>query len=253
MSTQTLPSSDVKSRANPAMIANWLYSVAFLVFIMVIVGGITRLTESGLSITEWKPVTGALPPLNEAQWLSEFEKYKQIPEYLEINGPAGMTMAEAFTYWIANGQTGFFPPKNTKAKPAGRQGGFDRWGKWQGVPGDLKPEDYTNPQAPAIAQAAARLNALRENWLNPPEWVERVPEVVPGYPDRILPKPGHAADLKQRTLTNLYNQRPAWLAAAHQALDAAVAAAYGWPADLDDAELLRRLLALNWERSSNAG
>ena len=94
MSTQTLPSSDVKRRANPAIIANWLYSVAFLVFIMVIVGGITRLTESGLSITEWKPVTGALPPLNEAQWLSEFEKYKQIPEYLEINGPAGMTLAE---------------------------------------------------------------------------------------------------------------------------------------------------------------
>lgn len=94
MSTQTLPPSDVKSRANPAIIANWLYSVAFLVFIMVIVGGITRLTESGLSITEWKPVTGALPPLNEAQWLSEFEKYKQIPEYLEINGPAGMTLAE---------------------------------------------------------------------------------------------------------------------------------------------------------------
>lgn len=94
MSTQTLPSFDVKSRANPAIIANWLYSVAFLVFIMVIVGGITRLTESGLSITEWKPVTGALPPLNEAQWLSEFEKYKQIPEYLEINGPAGMTLAE---------------------------------------------------------------------------------------------------------------------------------------------------------------
>lgn len=69
-------------------------SVAFLVFLMVIVGGITRLTESGLSITEWKPVTGALPPLNEAQWVSEFEKYKQIPEYLEINGPAGMTLAE---------------------------------------------------------------------------------------------------------------------------------------------------------------
>ncbi|MFN5824057.1 MAG: COX15/CtaA family protein [Sphingomonadales bacterium] len=94
MSTQTIPSSDVKSSANQDIIANWLYSVAFLVFIMVIVGGITRLTESGLSITEWKPVTGALPPLNEAQWLSEFEKYKQIPEYLEINGPAGMTLAE---------------------------------------------------------------------------------------------------------------------------------------------------------------
>ena len=61
---------------------------------MVVVGGITRLTESGLSITEWKPITGALPPLNEASWLSEFEKYKQIPEYKQINGPAGMTLGE---------------------------------------------------------------------------------------------------------------------------------------------------------------
>ncbi|WP_430427139.1 COX15/CtaA family protein [Parasphingorhabdus sp.] len=82
------------SIGRPIAISNWLYSVAFLVFIMVIVGGITRLTESGLSITEWKPVTGALPPLSEAHWLSEFEKYQQIPEYLEINGPAGMTLAD---------------------------------------------------------------------------------------------------------------------------------------------------------------
>jgi len=80
--------------SRPVALSNWLYSVAFLVFIMVVVGGITRLTESGLSITEWKPVTGALPPLSEADWLSEFEKYKQIPEYLEINGPAGMTLAD---------------------------------------------------------------------------------------------------------------------------------------------------------------
>ncbi|MEO9599073.1 COX15/CtaA family protein [Parasphingorhabdus sp.] len=86
------PNSPIKMR--PIAISNWLYSVAFLVFIMVIVGGITRLTESGLSITEWKPVTGALPPLSEADWLSEFEKYKQIPEYLEISGPAGMTLAD---------------------------------------------------------------------------------------------------------------------------------------------------------------
>ncbi len=82
------------SRTAPAKLAKWLLSVAFLVFIMVIVGGITRLTESGLSITEWKPVTGALPPLTEAQWVSEFEKYKQIPEYVEINGPAGMTLSQ---------------------------------------------------------------------------------------------------------------------------------------------------------------
>jgi len=78
----------------PIAISNWLYFVAFLVFVMVIVGGITRLTESGLSITEWKLITGALPPLNEAAWLSEFEKYKQIPEFIEINGPAGMALAD---------------------------------------------------------------------------------------------------------------------------------------------------------------
>lgn len=81
-----------------------------------------------------------------------------------------------------------------------------------------------------------RLNELRENWLNPPQWVDRVPEVVPGYPDRVIPKPEHAAELKKRTLTNLYNQRPAWLDHAHRALDEEVAAAYGWPADLSEDE-----------------
>ena len=105
--------------------------------------------------------------------------------------------------------------------------------------------------AAAIAEAAHRLNRLRENWLNPPEWTERVPEAVPGYPDRILPRPGHEADLKRRTLTNLYNARPAWLVNAHRALDAAVAAAYGWTdgPDLTEAEILSRLLALNLERA----
>ncbi|GAB5482822.1 MAG: COX15/CtaA family protein [Parasphingorhabdus sp.] len=82
------------SQSRPIAIANWLLSVAFLVFVMVIVGGITRLTESGLSITEWKPIMGAIPPLNEADWQSEFEKYKQIPEYIEITGPAGMTLSD---------------------------------------------------------------------------------------------------------------------------------------------------------------
>ncbi|WP_409647403.1 COX15/CtaA family protein [Sphingorhabdus sp.] len=80
--------------ARPGALINWLMFVAGLVFVMVVVGGITRLTESGLSITEWKPITGTLPPLNEASWAAEFEKYKQIPEYTEINGPAGMTLAE---------------------------------------------------------------------------------------------------------------------------------------------------------------
>jgi hypothetical protein len=110
-----------------------------------------------------------------------------------------------------------------------------------------------HPVALAIAQTAHRLNTLREGWLNPPEWVDCVPEIVPGYPDRIIPKPAHAAELKKRTLTNLYNVRPAWLDHAHQALDMAVAAAYGW-ADYTPAmpvdEILRRLLALNLARSS---
>jgi len=93
-STHPITQEPKPRRTRPIAISNWLYSVAFLVFVMVIVGGITRLTESGLSITEWKPVTGVLPPFGEAAWLAEFEKYKQIPEYLEINGPAGMTLAD---------------------------------------------------------------------------------------------------------------------------------------------------------------
>jgi hypothetical protein len=121
------------------------------------------------------------------------------------------------------------------------------------TPRDTKDGPPTGPQAEAIAAAAQRLNELRENWLNPPEWVERVPEVVPGFPDRIVAKPEHAAELKKRTLTNLYNQRPAWLDNTHKALDAAVAAAYGWTdytPDMPDEEILRRLLALNLERST---
>ena len=75
-------------------IARWLLTVAALVVLIVVVGGITRLTESGLSITEWKPVTGIIPPLSQAAWEAEFEAYKQIPQYLEMTGPAGMTLAD---------------------------------------------------------------------------------------------------------------------------------------------------------------
>ena len=75
-------------------LARWLLAVAVLVVLIVAVGGVTRLTESGLSITEWKPVTGALPPLTEAQWQAEFDGYKQIPQYTEVNGPAGMTLSD---------------------------------------------------------------------------------------------------------------------------------------------------------------
>lgn len=76
----------------------WLYVVAALIFAMVVVGGATRLTESGLSITEWQPVTGALPPLSEAQWQMEFQKYQAIPQYRQLN--AGMSLADFKTiYW----------------------------------------------------------------------------------------------------------------------------------------------------------
>jgi cytochrome c oxidase assembly protein subunit 15 len=70
----------------------WLYAVAALIFAMVLVGGATRLTESGLSIVEWKPVTGALPPMSEAAWQAEFDKYKTIPQYHQMN--RGMTLGE---------------------------------------------------------------------------------------------------------------------------------------------------------------
>ena len=80
------------------MVRAWLMGVALLVFAMIVVGGATRLTDSGLSITEWQPIIGAIPPMNKAHWLEAFDKYKQIPEYQEIN--KGMSL-EAFKsiYW----------------------------------------------------------------------------------------------------------------------------------------------------------
>ena len=69
----------------------WLFSIAALIVLMVVVGGITRLTESGLSITEWKPISGVIPPLTDAAWRAEFAHYKRIPEYTQIN--RGMTLA----------------------------------------------------------------------------------------------------------------------------------------------------------------
>ena len=102
---------------------------------------------------------------------------------------------------------------------------------------------------PPEALEAQRLVELRDRWLNPPEWVEWLDEPVPGYPKRPVPRDEDTAKaLKKRTLTNLYNARPQWLADAHEALDAAVAAAYGWPADISDDDVLRELLALNGGR-----
>ena len=130
----------------------------------------------------------------------------------------------------------------------------------------------TPAQEAAIAAAAKELNELRERWLNPPEWTaERIlefPGSVNGPWERYVHKPDKngvgtvryprleprdadcAAKLKKRTLTNLYNERPAWLDLAHKKLDAAVAAAYGWPADLTDEQILENLLALNLARAA---
>ena len=111
-----------------------------------------------------------------------------------------------------------------------------------------------DPRAKKIAAAAKKLDELRRAWLNPPDLVRVETEVVPGYPDRILPKNAEAAaKLKERTLTNLYNQRPQWLADAHDALDRAVAAAYGWPEDISTEDALAKLLELNLERAARRG
>jgi type II restriction/modification system DNA methylase subunit YeeA len=126
-----------------------------------------------------------------------------------------------------------------------------------GLTPNIAAGDYADdPRAQVIAEAAARLDALRGRWLNPPDLVKRVPEVATGYPDRVLPVDDKAADiLKKRTLTNLYNERPSWLEHVHRDLDRAVAGAYGWAADFDsgdlsDEEILKRLFSLNQKRSA---
>jgi type II restriction/modification system DNA methylase subunit YeeA len=122
----------------------------------------------------------------------------------------------------------------------------------EGLTPDIPATDYADDaRATAIAAAAKRLNDRREAWLNPEDLVVRDPEVVPGYPDRLLPRDEAAAKaLKKRTLTNLYNEKPHWLEMAHRDLDVAVAAAYGWPDDLTDDEILEGLFALNQERAA---
>ena len=117
----------------------------------------------------------------------------------------------------------------------------------EGLSPDIPASEYADdPRAVAIAEATRRLVDLRDRWLNPPEWVEWIDEPVPGYPKRPVPRDVAAAQqLKKRTLTNLYNTRPQWLTDAHAALNAAVAAAYGWDADISDDEALKELLAFN--------
>ena len=125
----------------------------------------------------------------------------------------------------------------------------------EGLSPDVPDRDYlADPRAQAIASAARRLVELRNRWLNPPEWVEWVEEPLQGYPPRPVPRNNKAvAALKKRTLTNLYNARPQWLVDAHAQLDSAVAAAYGWPADIRDDAALDELLDRNRRDGISAG
>ena len=117
----------------------------------------------------------------------------------------------------------------------------------EGLSPDIPAENYADdPRSHAIAEAAAHLVGLRDRWLNPPEWVDWMDEPVAGYPKRPVARDEAAAkELKSRTLTNLYNARPQWLADAHAKLDAAVAEAYGWDAEISEEDTLAELLALN--------
>ncbi|RFC65572.1 MULTISPECIES: COX15/CtaA family protein [Mesorhizobium] len=84
---------------NRALLRGWLYVVLLVLFALVLVGGATRLTDSGLSITEWKPIHGVIPPLNDAEWQEEFAKYQQIPEYSQINKDMDIAAFKKIFWW----------------------------------------------------------------------------------------------------------------------------------------------------------
>ena len=201
-------------------------------------------TYNAKSCFETFPFPAGLTPLDTAHQRTEtLEGGALIPAGLSENRQGG---------GLAGGSA------QVKEEPATRAGDTEQSALPTHRPDRASPPMAVRNHAITIANAAKRLNDLRENWLNPPEWTDRVPEVTPlgmdtsPYPDRILPKAGHEKDLAERTLTKLYNQRPAWLDAAHQALDSAVAQAYGWQdytAAMPDEEILKRLLALNLARA----
>ena len=176
-------------------VALWLFMVAALVFAMVVVGGATRLTDSGLSITEWRPVSGALPPLSHAGWLAEFEKYRRIPEYRYVN--AGMSLAEfqAIYWWewghrllgrviglaFAGPFFAFLLLRRIPARLIGRGWALLALGGLQGAVGwwmvssglservDVAPERLTVHLGLALALFAALLWTGLEAWAGPPE------------------------------------------------------------------------------------
>ncbi len=122
----------------------------------------------------------------------------------------------------------------------------------EGMTLDIPAETALKDQkAASIEKATAALMRARDRWLNPPEWTfqARTPEEsVAGFPERASALPGKENELKKRTLTNLYNEQPAWLVMTHKELDQAVAKAYGWEWPLTDDEIISRLFALNQKR-----
>ena len=141
--------------------------------------------------------------------------------------------------WLGKGNDPRYTPTTT----------FETFPFPKGLSPEVPASEYVaDPHAVAIAEASRRLVELRDRWLNPPEWVEWVDEPVAGYPKRPVARSAAAAkELDARTLTNLYNERPQWLVDAHIALDSAVAAAYGWDADVSEDDALEKLLALGLE------
>ena len=142
--------------------------------------------------------------------------------------------------WLGKGNDPRYTPTTT----------FETFPFPDGLSPDIPAADQADdPRAHAVAEAARRLVERRGRWLNPPEWVEWIDEPVPNYPKRPVARDEAAAKhLKKRTLTNLYNARPQWLDDAHAALDAAVAEAYGWDADIPTDAALEKLLTLNSDR-----
>jgi type II restriction/modification system DNA methylase subunit YeeA len=130
---------------------------------------------------------------------------------------------------------------------------FDTYPFPDGVVPNCREAESDSERLATVATTARRLSELRQAWLNPPELVRVEPEVAPGLPDRLVPLDDTAAiRLAKRTLTALYNERPTWLNNAHDRLDAAVAAAYGWDADISTEDALARLLELNVQRTQGA-
>src|SRR3546814_20189767 len=93
-------SAPAASRARPGALPSWLFAVAALVFLMVVIGGITRLTESGLSMVRWEPVSGAIPPLHAQTWQHEFAAYRQRPQYLSISRAISLAEFTTLTFLV---------------------------------------------------------------------------------------------------------------------------------------------------------